>query len=286
MPKSLIRNPSYFESIDTENKAYLLGYIAADGSINRHTNKLSFCIHPRDKMVLELLAKELDCDNKIAIREGLDTRTKRIYQSCNLQISSRKLKDDLISHTIGPDKTTSALFPNYIADELKWHFIRGMIDGDGFISNKKCMISLISTKECLQSIRELCEMQKIYWSDVIFPIKEDKNTWKMQLCNTRSNFEFLHRLYAPASIYLERKYDSAMSQLSILKNKGNTIRERIIRVTDPIGNTLMEFDNGLSCIEGINITEGKLYDCLRYGKSYRGFLLERGRFIHKKILIL
>lgn len=39
------KNDDFFENIDSEEKAYFLGFICADGSIINKKNKLSFCLN-------------------------------------------------------------------------------------------------------------------------------------------------------------------------------------------------------------------------------------------------
>ena len=56
-------NHSYFEKIDTEDKAYFLGFIYADGSIvTNKRNSLYIKIHSKDQHILEDLIK---CNQKI-----------------------------------------------------------------------------------------------------------------------------------------------------------------------------------------------------------------------------
>jgi hypothetical protein len=52
-----IYNSRFLENIDTEFKAYLLGWIASDGNISSGT--ISISIHNRDKEILEKIKREL-----------------------------------------------------------------------------------------------------------------------------------------------------------------------------------------------------------------------------------
>jgi hypothetical protein len=58
-------NTSYFHIIDTKAKAYLLGFIAADGSVVKsgNTRYLTITLKYEDKEVLEFLKTELQ-DNR------------------------------------------------------------------------------------------------------------------------------------------------------------------------------------------------------------------------------
>ncbi|HET8689399.1 MAG TPA: hypothetical protein VFM18_22540, partial [Methanosarcina sp.] len=54
-------NVRYFSKIDTHTKAYLLGFIAADGCIQRVGNSvgLTVTIHIKDRVVLDTLKSEI-----------------------------------------------------------------------------------------------------------------------------------------------------------------------------------------------------------------------------------
>lgn len=62
-------NMQYFETIDSDTKAYLLGFIVADGCITKSRNSmgLTITIHEKDRIVLETLKKELNSENPITI---------------------------------------------------------------------------------------------------------------------------------------------------------------------------------------------------------------------------
>ena len=48
-------NHNFFENIDSEAKAYLLGFLAADGNVSHNTNKITLHIGEKDVYVANLL---------------------------------------------------------------------------------------------------------------------------------------------------------------------------------------------------------------------------------------
>ena len=120
-------NHDFFESIDSEIKAYLLGFFAADGHLE-YKDK-SFClkigVKPSDAHILMLFNKHL-CNDKASI----------LY--CNnkvttLSIGSKKLGQDLINLGFDNHKTYSFnKLPNIPKEQMR-HFLRGFFDGDGSI---------------------------------------------------------------------------------------------------------------------------------------------------------
>ena len=56
-PRKYTLNENYFEEIDSSNKSYILGFIYADGSINKKNNSLTICLSEKDKDVLKFIKK-------------------------------------------------------------------------------------------------------------------------------------------------------------------------------------------------------------------------------------
>ena len=67
-PKKAYENTikdDFFDVIDTEEKAYLLGFFIADGTIDSFTNRMGISIQSSDKEVLDLIKFELNISNNI-----------------------------------------------------------------------------------------------------------------------------------------------------------------------------------------------------------------------------
>ena len=65
-------NEEYFDNIDTPHKAYILGFITADGSITgKYFSTLAIEIHEKDKELLNFIASEINPNATISpvIRE-------------------------------------------------------------------------------------------------------------------------------------------------------------------------------------------------------------------------
>lgn len=136
-------NTSYFSEIDTYNKAYLLGFIAADGALVPNTNSstitLTVTIHRKDISVLELLKEELN--SSLAIRT-INTKNsfspEKQVDHVRFNTSQRQIIEDLMKLGLEPRKslTMENLLPN-IKKEFRKAFIIGYFDGDGcFVDSK------------------------------------------------------------------------------------------------------------------------------------------------------
>lgn len=116
-------NIDYFEKIDSEDKAYFLGFIVADGSVSKKSNSIK--IIQKETNILYDFKNYIKFDGEI-----FTSKTKNIS---NITITSSKTKRDLENLGIYSNKTMSVRYPD-IPDNLQNHFMRGVFDGDGCIS--------------------------------------------------------------------------------------------------------------------------------------------------------
>ena len=123
-------NDDFFDIIDSEIKAYLLGFLYADGCITSD-GRISILINRKDIEILHLIQKFVCPNHKIQLRNDLNI--KRDPQA-RLRFLSKRLYNRLVQLGFSVDKThtESSIFTN-IPFHLKHHFIRGFLDGDGSI---------------------------------------------------------------------------------------------------------------------------------------------------------
>jgi len=124
---------NFLETVDTEAKAYLLGWFASDGSIQE--NSISLEVHRQDHVVLEDLAALFSRELKVVPRKKGHHRAFTVSRQKTVQDVCRHLKIKP-----GP-KSHIVQFPD-IAPELDRHFIRGLFDGDGTIRDPRRASSL------------------------------------------------------------------------------------------------------------------------------------------------
>lgn len=125
-------NRNYFKQIDSENKAYILGFFYADG-YNSGT-QASFTQLDQDRDILDQINKELDSD--INISKKVQKSNNKIID--NLTISSKEMCEDLSKLGAIQNKSLNLKFPDKIIPEkFMRDFIRGYFDGDGCVWNGK-----------------------------------------------------------------------------------------------------------------------------------------------------
>lgn len=131
----------FFKTIDSEDKAYWLGFIAADGCVIDTKGKrcLQIELSSKDRGHLEKLKSAIKYDGPIHYnrKHYLTHNGKTDVFLCDLlQINHTGLVRDLISHGITPRKSKT-LQPPKIRKKLVRHWIRGYFDGDGSVSIDK-----------------------------------------------------------------------------------------------------------------------------------------------------
>lgn len=178
---------SYFKNIDTEFKAWILGWIASDGCIGK--NIISIALHKKDIDVLKLIQRNI-C-KEIPIVEK--SKTILSYTIC-----SKEIMNDILNHlnldTYG--KKSNKLSNINIDEILIQHFIRGFFEGDGYIKKSRapeCGIAS-NSEELLDYI--------INSTDI--PCKKYDNSIKYYGINA---LDFLGRIYNNANYKMKRKYE-------------------------------------------------------------------------------
>lgn len=117
---------SYFESIDSEQKAYWLGFLYADGCLTGCS--LKFGLNKDDVDTVKQFCEDIGSTYPIH-NEGT---------ICRVTMTNRKLSKDLIKQGVVHQKTFSLKFPtkDIVPKHLLNHFIRGYFDGDGCVTHQ------------------------------------------------------------------------------------------------------------------------------------------------------
>lgn len=192
-----------FDSIDTEKKAYWLGFIYADGSVSDGTknNNIEISLKLSDILHLEKFRKFTNCENNV----------KFDHFRCRFTLTNKYLRDKLEEIGCVPRKSLILKFPDtniFSNKKLIKHFIRGYVDGDGcltIINNKNPCISILGTTSFLEGLQKAMGLKKNR--------KLSKNNYSsssdtMVLSfNGKSAVYIADYLYKDSIIYLDRKFE-------------------------------------------------------------------------------
>lgn len=196
-------NHSYFENIDTPEKAYFLGLFHADGCNTNSGLKIS--LQEEDKYILDCLKNSIEYSGVIRIvkREG-----NRKNQAI-LNIVCKKLAEDLKKLNYYPNKTFNVTYPYFIEQSIQKHFIRGVFDGDGCLwngNNNEICFSIVGTKSTLIGIE--LYIKNIIDNKIKCNICESKTKGIFRLTITKkiSIFKVLEHLYNDSNnFFIQRK---------------------------------------------------------------------------------
>lgn len=195
-----------FENIDSPEKAYWLGFIAADGCNYQRKTNASIVISIQQKDIGHLFKFQQFCKTNAEIKTfvqnwGYSNNT----PMCKIVLNSKKMSNDLIDKGIVPNKSL-VLKPPKINKKYYLPFILGYFDGDGTISKtiqyNNYSIGFQGTKEMLSWINNILGISIRLEQRQ----KSDKNSYYIRCGGTNKPYNILKQLYNSCEIHLERKY--------------------------------------------------------------------------------
>jgi len=221
-PKKYNYNDAYFNIIDTQEKAYWLGFIMADGCIiqkskDRPSLSLVINLQKGDFGHLEKFNNDLNgnlpirCGTTKAVIIKSETESHLLPESeyCKIEVNSKWLCQDLIQHGVTQRKTLEEKAPLIKDDALIRHFIRGFFDGDGCFSivkplNRNREYPKIFISSGYTIVEYIVDN---VFKETGFIMGRDKYH-KLDRCYIQSEKGFLlfmDYIYKDATVYLDRK---------------------------------------------------------------------------------
>lgn len=206
----------FFKSIDTEEKAYILGFIAADGHVDEVKNSLVITLKDSDYELLEKIRNAMGSTHPIVRHISATNPYKKSsnthLEKCSIMINGKELVRPLINMGLVGNKTytLSGDILNFVPNHLVRHFLRGYFDGDGRISWDKRYKS--GNKSIVHVAGNLDFLERTF--NTYFPTacsikkyKTSKQCYDYTIQDKKQVLKFLSYLYTESSIYLKRKYD-------------------------------------------------------------------------------
>ncbi len=199
---------NYFDVIDTEEKAYWLGFIYADGFVTSPHN-FGIALSKNDKLHLEKLLESLK--SNYPIHEYISKSNYGQSEYVRLLINNNNIYRQLIKKGVKLNKSLILDFPDnsILSSKLYRHFIRGYFDGDGSLVLSKHSINfkICGTKEFLSKLIDIFnEVSEYNLKHNLFKRKKDeKNNFYISYGGALKIFTILSYLYENSVIYLDRK---------------------------------------------------------------------------------
>lgn len=207
-------NDRYFANIDNSNKAYWLGFIAADGYVS--CGKFGIELNYKDDGHLMKFLEDIQSPRPLKYR----TRRNNI-KSVILEIRNANLVKDLEKYNIIPKKTYNLKFPN-IPKNYYRDYIRGFYDGDGTYTHthkeehkdgKKNVINygeiscVCKCKDFLVHIYKILEENDII-SHLTYCKRDD--LYYLRIYDKENKIKFINYIYYNNCLMLDRKETKAL----------------------------------------------------------------------------
>lgn len=211
-------NENYFNNIDTEDKAYWLGFIYADGFLVE-PNSIGIALKNTDKSHLKKFINALDSDYAINDYEKIDSYGYSKYS--RVLIRSKNIYNQLMNKGVFLRKSLILKYPSkdILPTKFNRDFIRGYFDGDGTIvlSTNSINFKICGTKELLGEIIRVFnyEISNEFAQKLYKRRQDDKNNYYISYGGKYKTLKVMRYLYENSNVYLDRKHDRYLNLIDI-----------------------------------------------------------------------
>lgn len=215
-------NDEFFNIIDSEIKAYLLGFLYADGYISKD-GRIGILLNKKDQEIIELMHKYIAPNSTI---KYLNYQNFKRDPQVKLRFKSKQLYKKLQEFGFTTDKThIDCDILNKIPEEFKRHFIRGYLDGDGSIRYDEHISKLNPNKKWISIGLVFCngvpnilyEIQD-YFKGIKGTIRKYSSWYTLEYYTKESIIKIYSKLYLNCNYYLKRKYEKAINSINYCNN--------------------------------------------------------------------
>lgn len=206
-----------FINLNCRDTMYFLGLLAADGNVSIANSKyrILLSLHEKDIFLLEQYANFISKELKVKNYNNNTYNIKEYYVSfCN---KNTALYLNSLGITPNKSKTLNINF------EITWDFLRGVIDGDGYIKmlKNRSQIEIASASE--KFTEQLSNF--LIKNQIHHTINKKGSCNIIGIYKNKDCFECFTNLYNNANIFMKRKYlkFGPYIEQSILANSPKTV---------------------------------------------------------------
>jgi hypothetical protein len=248
-------NEDYFEKIDTEEKAYFLGLLYADGCNNEKT-LVRISLQEEDREILEKLNESIGSNRPIyrAIKGG------NRKPQCSLYFFSKKLSDDLRKLGCIKHKSLKKKFPleQDIPSNLLRHFLRGYYDGNGSFTTYKSNFnfSIHSTYQFCLSLQQIIKYV-LGLNSSVFKTPHNDINGTLSIGGRLNVTKIMDWMYDDTNLYLQRKHDKFKNH----SDKVSTVMEA--KLISAFGETkrLSDWSKDNRCVVTQELLRARIKNC-------------------------
>lgn len=211
-------NEDYFSTIDTEDKAYWLGFLYADGNVHEDKSR-GYVKSINTDLALSyidvghLIKFNKSISSNYPIKEKIVKLNDKEYKACRVTICNTNFSRNLIKNKCIPNKSLTLEFPDetILHKSLIRHFVRGYFDGDGCVSHSTeqsktphYIYGFVGTLNVINSIQDILN-HEINATRV--KISEKGNAYQCQWSGRGNCRRFFEYIYKDSTVWLDRKYN-------------------------------------------------------------------------------
>lgn len=208
----------YFSNIDCPEKAYWIGLLYTDGSVDHYktTGRIRLQLKNEDIEILEKLKQDLQLDCSIIYDKRID------HQCASIEFTDEQIFNDLSQFGIIPNKTyrSNHLIYDKIPNKFIPAYLLGLFDGDGCLTYPTDFSTDVTFgfttyfETVAQDFQFLIDslINKQVHNKIIFT-----NAWHVNWRGKKQVLEILDLLYKNSPRYLQRKYQKYLSLKNSLK---------------------------------------------------------------------
>ena len=211
-------NEDFFDTIDNQDKAYILGFLFSDGTNHIGNNKKEYSVSIVQKIddvdILERMREKMGIERKLRV----DARKSDGRSYARLEFKNKHISLRLAELGVIPNKTFVTKFPDYLSDDLVPHFIRGLLDGDGCIARNLKTVSFAGSHEMMCGLVKQFEKYLGFTAHIV-KIKHSPGISSVAVARIDYKVKLLHWMYDDADLKMERKYRLGLQILEKYNDK-------------------------------------------------------------------
>jgi hypothetical protein len=196
-----------FASVVDEATAYWLGFMFGDGYVLSNMKDFGVTLAASDRDHLVKFVQFLGVPEEV-IGDYVNSTSFGSAAYSKFVLRSHEVCSNLISLGCVPKKSHVVEGPDGLPQELTRHFIRGLVDADGYISKTKYhSVELVGSKPLLDWV--VANSPQGAWKNA----EEHKSIYRIRSSSSDNAKAIIAWLYSDAAVYLDRKMERAQVTL-------------------------------------------------------------------------
>ena len=242
-----------YDTIDTQDKAYFLGLLMADGNSSSSSHCIRLDLQERDKELVEKFRSLFKSNRPFIIRPIKITDGYTCQAQVGCSITNKYVAESLAKWGIIPNKTFITTFPEALDSQYYSHFVRGLFDGDGSLSintiKNAQTFTIAGTEKLLLRIQEiLCEACGLTKTKLVYHKTKGGGIYTLNYGGSVQVTRIKEYLYKDAITYLQRKKDK-FDSIQILKKYPKPKKPTAAKWRFPEDELLSLYNSGLSAAQ-------------------------------------